>query len=392
MSTRLRVLMVSPYYPPATEWGGPIFSIPMLARAVRDSGAEVEVFTTNGRGEVGLPRVPRGIHEVDSLQVHYFDAVGPLRYFFSPAMTLALLRRARDYDVLHVHGLFMYPTVVTSRVCQLLGVPYVVTPRGMLDPWALRHRGPKKWVYLGLCEVGSLLGAARLHFTSEDERRLAPPFVRSVPRVVVPNIVDIRAFDDELQRPQRPGEPVRLIIAGRIHKVKGFDRLIPALAQVKATGRKFHLTVAGFDEGDYARQVKELAARHGVQGEITYTGNLDRPRLAAQYARADIALMPSYQENFGMAGAEAMATGLPIVVTDTVNVAPDIARYRAGIVIPLKVAPLAEAINRLVDSHRLRREMGARGRALVYAQYVPEVVGRKMIAVYEDILCHRQQS
>lgn len=392
MTPRLRVLIVSPYYSPATEWGGPIFSIPMLARAVRETGVDLEVFTTNGRGEPDLPRVEQGRHEVDSVPVHFFDAVGPLRYFFSPGMTLALLRKARSYDVVHVQGCFMYPTLAASRVCQLLRVPYVVTPRGMLDPWSLKQKGPKKWIYLGLCEVGNYLGAARMHYTSEDERRLAPSFVRSVPPAVVPNGVDVAAFDNDVPRPDRAGEAVRLIIAGRIHQKKGFDLLIPAMGQVKESGRLVHLTIAGFDEGDYSAQVKEMAQRHGVEQQITFTGNLDRPDLAREFCRADIALMPSYQENFGMSAAEAMVTGLPIVVSRTVNIAPDILQYRAGIVIPLEVEHLTRAISTLVDSAPLRREMGANGRTLVHSEYVPQVVARKMVAVYEDIRKNRQQT
>lgn len=389
---RLKVLVVSPYYPPASEWGGPIFCIPMLARAVRDAGAEVDVFTTNGRGEHDLPKVTPGMHEVDTMQVRYFDAKGPLRFFFSPGMTLELLLRVRRYDVVHINGVFMYPTAAASRICRLMRVPYVVTVHGMLAPWALAHRGPKKWVYLGLLELGSLLGAARIHYTSEEELRVTPSFVRSVPPAVVPHGVDVAAFDNDTQRPHRPGEPVRLIIAGRIHKVKGFDLLIPALGQVKRSGRQFHLTIAGFDEGNYSDVVKRLAQEHGVADDITFTGNLERPRLAEEFARAEVALMPSYQENFGMSGAEAMVTGLPVVVSDTVCIAPDIASYGAGIVVPLEVEHIAGAINRLVDSEELRRRMGEAGRALVHGEYLPEVVGRKMISVYEEILRQAQHS
>ena len=390
MNTQLRVLIVSPYYPPATEWGGPTFSIPMLARAVRETGVDLEVFTTNGRGEPGLPRVSEGVHEVDSVPVHYFNSLGPRRYLFSPGMTLELLKKARAYDVVHIQGVFMYPTLAASRICQALRVPYIVTPRGMLDPWSLKQKGPKKWIYLGLCEAWSLLGAARIHYTSEDERRLVPSFVSSVPSVVVPNGVDVEAFDN-VPREDRGGEAVRLIIAGRIHQKKGFDLLMPALGQVKEVGRRVHLTIAGPDEDDYSRQVKEMARRYGVEGDISFTGNLDRPGLAREFGRADIALMPSYQENFGMSAAEAMVTGLPIVVSDTVNIAPDIARCRAGIVIPLDAAHLAEAIQRLAAHPLLRREMGANGHSLVQMEYVPKVVALKMVAVYEDIQDHWQQ-
>ena len=380
----MRVLIVSPWYPPATEWGGPVFSVPLMARAVKDRGVELEVFTTNTRGDATLQRVPQGTHVVDSVPVHFFNTLGPRSYFFSPGLTRALLRRARGFDLVHVQGLFLYPTVAVSRIFRLLGVPYLVTPRGMLDPWSLSQKGIKKWTYLGLCERGSLMGAARVHFTSERERVLAPSFVSSLPSVVVPNPVDVAAFDSPPRR--QAGRLVRLIIAGRIHKKKGFDLLIPALGRVKRTGRQVHLTIAGFNEGNYAARVQQLARRHGVQEEISFAGNLDRPRLAAAFRRAHVALMPSYQENFGMSAAEAMVSGLPVVVSHTVNIAPDIARCGAGITVPLEVAPLAAAVTRLVDSARLRTEMGAKGRALVRSEFFPDRVARRMVAVYEDIL------
>ena len=167
---------------------------------------------------------------------------------------------------------------------------------------------------------------------------------------------------------------------------------MPALGQVKRSGRAFHLTIAGFDEDDYGAVVRAMAEEQGITGDITFTGNLERPQLAEEFARAEVALMPSYQENFGMSGAEAMVTGLPLVSSDTVCIAPDIARYEAGLVVPLEVERIAGAINQLVDSHALRRRMGERGRQLVHGEYLPGVVGRKMVAVYEDILRHSQHT
>ena len=221
-------------------------------------------------------------------------------------------------DIVHLHCLWVSSTVLGARICEVLGVPYVVGPRGCLNRWALDQKRWKKRAYMALAEARTLRKAAGLHFTSAAERDEVGSDVRVLPHVVVPNAIRL---DDLLDIPLLDGVPevMKFLIVGRIHPVKGFDVLLPALAAVRRAGHEFTLAVAGGDEGGYEATVRRLAAEHGVAGRITFLGRLDRPQLAEQLARATAVLVPSYQESFGMAAAEGMAAARPVVVAEGVQ-------------------------------------------------------------------------
>jgi len=374
-------------YLPATEWGGPPFAVAGYADAVRRAGIDCEVFATTARGAPGLPPIAAGTRDVDGIQVTYFPAADGNRAMIAPAMLPALARRVRELDLVHTHMLWAFPGIVADWAAILARVPYVVTPHGSLDPWALSQRKWTKRAFLAASERHTLLRAAFVHYTAEAERAQVPAWLRAVPSEIVPNVIDASQF--------APGDPAvrrasrEVLILGRIHVMKGFDVLIPAWREVAAAAPDARLVIAGPDEGGYRAEVERLIAEAGVGSSVDFTGHLDEAGRADRLARAALLVQPSFRENFGMAVAEAMAAELPVVVSDRVNICDDITAARAGLVVPREPAPLARAILQLLGDADARLAMGRAGRRLVSERYAPDAVGAAMRAAYERALTRR---
>ena len=381
----MNILHITPVYWPATEWGGPVRSVAALVRGQRELGHDVTVLTTNSRGAPGLPPHPTGQFIIDSQAVVYHRARFSSRYAFSPSLAADARRLAVDADIVHLHGLWVWPTAAGSSACRSRRVPYVLSPRGMLLNWAMSQKSIKKKLYRLVVQNRILLSSAALHCTSDQEKREIPERYRHIPTVVLPNPIEL---DDLLQ--VRDGEytsaPYRLLICGRIHPVKGFDQLVPALAKVRLSGLDVRLAVAGGDEGSYRSDVERMAREHHVNDVVQFLGNLDRDALLQAYGCAAVLVMPSYQENFGMSAAEAMAAARPVIVSRGVNIAGDIQSAGAGLVVGQDSAEIAGAILKLAGDPAHCRAMGDNGRRFVRERYAPRAVATAMVDAYSRIL------
>jgi glycosyltransferase involved in cell wall biosynthesis len=351
--------------------------------ALRGAGVACEVFTTTARAGPSYPRIAPGTREVDGTPVTYFPALDRFRSFIAPGLLPALSRRIGEFDLVHVHMMWAFPGIVAARAAERRSVPYLLTPHGSLDPWALGQFRLLKKAFLLLLEDRTMRRAAAIHFTAQAERALAPADVRALPSVVVPNVVDARAFEGIVRAPAT--DRLEVLVLGRIHPMKGFDVLLPAWRRVVAAEPRAHLVIAGRDEAGTRGWIEARARESGLAGSITFTGHLDEAGRAAALSRAAVLAAPSHRENFGLAVAEAMAAGLPVVVSDRVNICDDVAAARAGVVVPLEERALADALLRVLADAAGRAEMGARGRALVADRYAPAAVGPALRRAYEDL-------
>ncbi|MFY3742683.1 glycosyltransferase [Anaeromyxobacter sp. Red801] len=360
-----------------------------MLHALAGAGVDVELFTTTQRSRSDLPAIASGRRDVDGVPVSYFRSVHRLgRAFYAPALGRALRAHAEAFDLVHLHMLWTAAGIVAARHCQARGIPYVVTLHGALNPWALRQRSLEKRVFLAVAERRSLERAAFLHFTTAAEQEETPAWVRMRPAVVVPDVVEAEQFlslGDEADR----ARSFEVLLLSRIHPVKGFDLLVPAMKRVREHEPRARLVIAGPDEGGHRAVVERQVAEAGLQGAVTFTGLLDAQGRARALARAAVLAAPSHQENFGMSVAEGMAAGLPVVVSDRVNLAREVQRASAGEVVPLDAGALAEAILRLLRDPSRRTAMGAAGRRLVADRFSTTAVGRALRAAYASALSGR---
>ena len=382
----MRVLHVTGCYPPAREWGGVPSAAAAMTRALSCSGVDVEVWSTTQRSSRALPPIASGARVVDGVPVTYFRSVHALgRAFLAPALVAALWRNAGEFDAVHVHMLWTAVGLAAARVCQRRGIPYFYTLHGALTPEALGERAREKRLFLAAAERRNLLRAALLHFTGEAERLAAPDWTRPIRSAVVPNALDPAPFLPLGASAERARSHTILMLA-RIHPLKGFDVLVPAMRQVVDAEPRARLVLAGPDEGGHLREVEARIAAAGLDAHVALPGLLDATARDRALEDAAVLVAPSVTENFCMSVAEGMAAALPVVVSDGVRMASEIAAAGAGLVVPREPGALAGALLRLLASPVERAQMGARGRQLVTERYTPGAVGAALRTAYEGAL------
>jgi glycosyltransferase involved in cell wall biosynthesis len=389
MKASLKVLQVLPYYYPAHRYGGPVGSVHGLSRQLVKLGVDVTVFTTNIDGPQDLTVPLEREVLLDGVRVVYFPVGRPRFYVRSAEFAAAVSTRVDEFDLVHIHGLYLYPTLVSSRLCRQRAIPYIVAPRGMLDPYAIRGKSSfKKRLYLWLFERRNLDGAAALHFTSTEEQRLAAVLGIRSPGFVVPNGLTMAEFPDKqpASSPNGMGRNRTIVFLGRIDAKKGLDLLVPAFARVVAAQPKAQLLLAGPDDRGYLSEVKGLIGRHGLQSSVSYAGMLLGEEKLEALRSAALLVLPSYSENFGMVVIEALACRTPVVITERVNIHREIVKAGAGLVTPCEVEALAGAMLYLLQNPDEARAMGTRGRTLIEERFSWENVAQAMMVEYEQVL------
>jgi glycosyltransferase involved in cell wall biosynthesis len=373
----VRILHVVPTYLPARRYGGPIYTVHGLCKALVARGHDVSVTTTNVDGDDDSD-VPLGTPvDLDGVKVHYYAS--PLRrLYWSPSMHKALASLVPRHDVVHLHSVFLDPTRAAARAANRAGVPYVITPRGMLVRELIRQKSPlAKTVWLRLIERRNFEHAAAIHFTSQREWDDAKEIEIPLPSpFVVPNAIDLTQWG--AGAPPRPRDENTILFLGRITWKKGIDILIDSLAHVENA----RLIVAGNDDEKYAPRLRELAERIGVADRVEFRGTVTGDAKEALLASATLFALPSLSENFANVVLEAMAAATPVIVTPQVGLADDVRRAHAGIVVERDPRQLAAAIEELLRDPERRAGMGARGRRLVEERFTWPRVAEEMEAHY----------
>ena len=380
----MRILHVTPTYLPATRYGGPIYSVHGLCAALALRGHHVEVFTTNvDGGDVSNVPVGRPV-TMDGVEVTYFPTGVGRRLYRSPMMTKFLSRRLPEFDLAHIHSVFLWPTITGAAVSRRSGVPYILSPRGMLVHELIARKSrlvKQSWIYL--FERRNVREAAALHVTSSLEAEQIMRLGLSPRRVdVIPNGFDLPldASSAIADAAPRSGGPVVLSL-GRINWKKGLDRLITSMARVQGA----ELIIAGNDDDGYTEQLNALAKSQGVAGRTHIVGPVHGRTKWDLFARADVFALASHSENFGIAVLEAMACGIPVVVTPEVGLAGAIGDAGAGLVIDSDPETFGAAIAQLIATPELRRQMGERGRRLALS-YSWSAVAERMEKTYAEII------
>lgn len=319
-------------------------------------------------------------------------ARGPLQQH--PRLRAKLLRCVPNADIVHVHALWEEVQHQAARLCRRLHVPYVWLPQGMLDPWSLSQRWLRKRVMLRCRVRTDLNGAAALHFTTEVERDLVASLGFRPPAIVEPLGVDLAEFAELpprgffRQRWPDIGQRRIVLFLSRIHYKKGLDLLVPAFARMSKPDEV--LVLAGPIADGYERDLRAQIASAGIESRVVFTGMLRGQDRVAAMADADVFVLPSYQENFGIVVAEAMAVGCPVVISDQVNLHRDIVAAHAGRVVPTQVEPLASAVRAALDDRDASARMTENARRLVERRYDWKRIAERWLGHYERIVQHHR--
>jgi glycosyltransferase involved in cell wall biosynthesis len=381
----LRILQVVPTYYPAVRYGGPIRSVHELSAALTRRGHQVSVYTTDvdGDGRLDVPLCKPV--EMDGVRVYYFPVPALRRLFWSPALAKRLREDITEFDLLHLHSVFLWPTYAAARIARQAGVPYLMSPRGMLGSTVIRRKSQLiKRAWIDLVERRSLAQAAGLHVTAEieaDEVKamgLTLPVVFCVPNGVSWPGTHAALVDGPFGNLPRP----YALFLSRVNRKKGLDRLICAWKWVP----QLTLIIAGNDDEHYLPELKSLAEREGVGDRLIFVGAVSDEHKWALYENAEMFVLPSYSENFGNVVAEAMAMTCPVVITPEVGLSRLVREVGAGVVTSGEPRVLAQAITDLHTDETQRRRLGASGRQAVIEHLSWDGVGAQMESEYYRIL------
>lgn len=363
----------------SAEFGGLSRAVVGLAGALTRRRIDVEIIAT--RHDRQEP-IPSGV-----LPVQTFRRNPAGMWQLSGAV-----RRAVAWaDLVHVHGLWRSPQFFASRAAWRMDKPYLVSPHGMLDSWALRRRRFRKQLYGRLIEWETLTRSSAIHVLTEREALDVSRLGFGRPVQLIPNGLDLSEFDRLPDRatgachfPAIAGKRVILFL-GRIHPQKGLDLLVRAFHDVVHRCPETFLLIAGPDEEGYRRHVEADLKRLVPPDRFLFTGLLQGESRLAALASADIFVLPSYSEGLPMAALEAMAAGLPVILSEDCNLS-SVQEIGAGLVVPTQADALCKAILYLIDAPFLAKAMGQRGAVFVRTHYAWDTVADQMIDLYERVV------
>ncbi len=386
----LKVLHIIPAISPS--YGGPTTAVLEICRALIAKGVEAEIATTNADEHQNLDiRLGEKIKHQD-ISTIFFPRSVRTKYAFSWPLTHWIKKNIKNYDLVHIHYIFCYPTLVAAHYARKFGIPYVVSPVGMLGEWPMEQKFFKKIIYLNLIEKRNLKGAAAIHYTSEIEKNASEGFnVSSLP-VIIPLGINLNYIKPDIPKGEfrkkytQYADKKLIVFLSRIHPKKGLELLIEALSKLLKTRNDFILIIAGNGEPYYESILKKHIRDSHLDSCTIFTGFLEGKDKYTLLQDADIFVLPSYQENFGFAVVEAMSMGVPVIVSDQVDICREIEQFEAGKVVPCDALPLAVAIQDLLDDEEQRLNMGENGKRLVSEKFNQEKMADKLIDLYESTL------
>jgi glycosyltransferase involved in cell wall biosynthesis len=364
-----------------------------MARAVAALGHEVAIYTTD-REMDAAERLRLATGRLDGVDLHIFEQQFPKVLATSFPLARALETAISRADIVHLHSLYLFHVWAAARLCRRFGVPYLLRPHGTLDPYLWKRHRARKAVIETLFQNRVLRQATAIHYTAEEEMRLAEPYAQGTRGIVIPNGLDLaeyaqlppagqfRALHPEI------GDRRFVLFLSRLNFKKGLDLLVPAFARVARQRPDLHLVIAGPDDGQRAAAEGWVAAE-GMAGRTTFAGLLDHRAKLAAFRDSAMFVLPSYSENFGLAIVEALACGVPVAISDRVNIWREIAEAGAGLVAPPAVDDVARLIDTLAADPVRAAEMGARGKTLVAERYSWGKIARDLETVYRSLAVPR---
>jgi len=267
-----------------------------------------------------------------------------------------------------------------------------VRPLGTLNEWGMKYRRPwLKRMSFRMIESRILKYAALIHYTSEQERIEAGKMRVTTAAAIIPNPVSdctsgtSHAGHFRARYPKVQNHPLVLFLS-RLDRIKGLDLLLHAFARVRARVPGATLVIAGSGDEGYVASLRAMALSLGMEADVVWTGFLDDEAKQSALADADVFVLPSYSESFGNAVAEAMAAGLPVVVSERVGLHAEILAAGAGLVVRCEVEDLASSLTKLLGEPSLRASMGRQGKELVRRRYSSTAVTRQLVGLYNGIL------
>ncbi len=391
----MKVLFVTGYYKPAYEFGGPVVDTAAICEHLVELGVDVTVFTTNAGGRTVLD-VPVGqLVKVEGVDVWYFPLrFNGLGYFYANGLASQIRDQALNFNIIYTDALWGYASIPVYYASKLAVKPYVVKLHGQLEPWSLQQKSLKKKTYLNIWGKRLLNSANGLICSDYQELEELEDLNLKSPAFVIPNGVNIEEFRSlpthELFRSQFniPSDALVILFLGRLHPKKRPDLAIQVLSMMPESLKNCHLIIAGPDQEQMVTHLSIYAQELDCLERVHFTGMLDRKEVLAAFAASDLMIMPSepLSENFGISALEALAAGVPILVSDGVPIGRWATWAEAGRMVSCNAQALSQAACELLADPSALKDMGERGKVLAQEKFDIRGITRQLKDQFQAII------
>lgn len=367
--------------------GGAVQAVMDMAPFQVKKGAEVTIFAPGADGVEMCYITETGVN------LKIFPKTRMSKYWFGFSLPLmrALFREVPQFDMVHTHGTWYFPQFIAYWAAKKAQTPLIASTHGELSDVRLRYRAFKKKIYSAVIQKKILREAAAVHALSPKEAEDIMNYAPANKLVIIPNGVDSDCFE-QVSAQVSSGEQYAglndkkiILFLGRIEEGKGLDLLARSAGILHRKRDDMHLLIAGPDNWGYGSVVRQILQEEGVLSRVTFTGLLTGQKKLEALGHADMFVLPSKSEGFSIALLEAMACGLPVIISRQCNF-PEVEEKGCGIVIDTDAGELSEAISVLLDDPGLSKEMGARGKQLVRESYTLGTIADEMINAYKEVI------
>jgi glycosyltransferase involved in cell wall biosynthesis len=374
-------------------YGGPSQMVLGLSKGLADAGEDVTIITTNSNGDVGQPPLDVPLETPitqEGYQVIYFPCYPFRRYKFSLPLLNWLATHAKDYQIAHIHALFSPVSTAAATVARNKNLSYILRPLGTLDPADLQKKKQLKKIYGNVLEKPNLKGAAGVHFTSTQEAKVSERYGVKTNDIIIPLGVSLPNNPPKLGETRQqfgiPNNVPLILFMSRIEPKKGLSLLIEALENLIKKGINFHFVLAGTNPQDpqYENEIIQQIKNSKLGERTTITGFIKGELKLGLLQDADLFVLPSYYENFGIAVAEAMAMGTPVVISDQVHIWEEIQQASGGWICQCNVSSLTESLITALNDFESLKERGMNAKTLVDQKYNWTAIATQMIKIYQQ--------
>jgi glycosyltransferase involved in cell wall biosynthesis len=392
----LKILQITPSYKPAFVYGGTTVSVSQLCEALVEAGHEVTVLTTTANGKVELPKYEQKPSEVSGVKVYYFSRLTKDHTHFSPNLLAFLYKNVRKYEVVHIQSWWNLVAVFAVFVCLLRGIKPILSPRGMLSSYSFEYENSLKKQLIHKLIGRKLLAKTYLHATAKAEFEEGKQLIAAWQGFTLPNILPLPALKIVDNQPKTENNKLNLLFLSRIDHKKGLELFFESLAIVKQALDKqhldFQLDIIGGGEQNYIENLQNLAAKFGLQDHIVWHGRIEGEARFGYYARADVFLLPSYNENFANVVIEALSQGTAVLVSSFVGLASYVQENDLGVVTSLEKNVMAEKLLALLLDYKKRAKIREIAPQKIKLDFDKQNLVKQYIEQYQIVCLYKQNT